>query len=187
MGRRYNDFGWDSPAFLVNALSLVLVLIFLIPLIPLKWLKDKAFKNEKVTEVIRRYWDQWLVVILLLTFTRLTFACVINFVEFRIDVNTILTTSTVFTVYTFMSLSMVIFFFTYLGIHTYHRTKSDRISIEIGTQRPEMAEGSGDPGLTSTRIISKFLEDIDIRKAPASFHYLIYLLRRLAWALVLVY
>lgn len=66
---------------------------------------------------------------------------------------------------------MVWFFFIYLGIHTYSRTKSDRVSIEMGTQRPELSEGSMASYLTSTVIISKFLEDIDIRKAPACFHY----------------
>lgn len=81
-----------------------------------------------------------------------------------------------------MTLSMVLFFFIYLGIHTYHRTKADRISIEAGTQRPEMAEGSVDSTLPATRIMVKFLEDIDIRKAPAPFHYALYLIRSIIWA-----
>lgn len=111
----------------------------------------------------------------------------INFEYFSISRDNILTISTVLTVYVFMTLSMVLFFFIYLGIHTYHRTKSDRISLEIGTQRPEMSEGSRNPMLPATRIMVKFLEDIDIRKAPAPFHYAFYLIRYIIWSAILVY
>lgn len=82
---------------------------------------------------------------------------------------------------------MVLFFFIYLGIHTYHRTKTSRVSIEMGTQRPELSEGSNDPLLPGTLIMMRFLEDIDIRKALAPFHYALYLLRRIYWCFILVY
>mmetsp|Transcript_43337 Transcript_43337/g.50921 ORF Transcript_43337/g.50921 Transcript_43337/m.50921 type:complete len:245 (+) Transcript_43337:1786-2520(+) len=186
LARRFNDLGWDSPAFLVNAVCIIFALIFLVPLIPLRWLRRRNFQNERVVEVIRRYWDQTLVVLLLLTYTRLIFSCIINFEFLTVHSKDIFTASSVFTIYVFMTLAMVLFFFIYLGIHTYHRTKSDRISIEMGTQRPEMAEGATD-GVTETRIIAKFLEDIDVRKAPAGFHYTTYLIRRIIWAFILVY
>lgn len=123
----------------------------------------------------------------MLTYVRLIFACIINFEHLTIKSNDIQTASSVLTIYVFMTLSMVLFFFIYLGIHTYHRTKSDRISLELGTQRPEMAIGSQEAGLAATRIMVKFLEDIDIRKGPAPFHYAFYLIRYIAWACILVY
>jgi len=82
---------------------------------------------------------------------------------------------------------MILFFFVYVGVHTYHRTKSDRISLEVGTQRPELSHGSDDPSLPATRIMVRILEDIDIRKGPAPFHYAMYISRFFIWAFVLVH
>lgn len=100
--------------------------------------------------------------------------------------NDILTISSFLTVYAFMTMLMILFFFIYLGIHTFHRTKLERVSLELGTQSPELSKGSMDPGLPATRIMVKFLEDIDIRKGPAPFHYALYFLRFFVWAFVLV-
>jgi len=80
-----------------------------------------------------------------------------------------------------------LFFFFYAGVHTYHRTKNERISLELGTQRPELSHGSTDPTLPATRVMVKFFEDIDIRKAPAPFHYCLFLVRLFVWAFVLVH
>jgi hypothetical protein len=123
----------------------------------------------------------------MLTYTRLIFACVINFENMTVKSNDTQIASSVLTIYVFMTLLMVLFFFIYLGFHTYNRTKSDRISLELGTQRPDMTIGSQDDGLGYSRIIVKFLEDIDIRKAPAPFHYALYLIRYFVWAFILVY
>ena len=51
LSRRFNDLGWDSPAFLVNAVCVILVLIFLLPLIPINWLRRKNVKNQNVVEI----------------------------------------------------------------------------------------------------------------------------------------
>jgi hypothetical protein len=85
-----------------------------------------------------------------------------------------------------MTLLMLMLFFLYIGVHTYARTKTVRISIELGNQRPEMEKGSMDQNLPSTRIMVYMLEDIDIRKAPAPFHYLLHFVRFTVWAFALV-
>ena len=105
-------------------------------------------------------------------------------VEFSIS-GSIYLVSGLFTVFVFMSLCMQIFFFTYLGIHTFHRTKRVRVSMELGTQRHELSEGSMDPNLPATRIMTKFLEDIDIRKSLAPFHYVLLHIRMLIYCVVL--
>lgn len=134
-------------------------------------MKSKHYKSERMEELVRRYWDQILVVILMLIYLPLSFACVINFTDITIDKNNILYASSFLTIFTFMTLMMVWFFFIYLGIHSFSRTKTDRVSIELGTQRPQLSHDSMGPHITSTVIIAKFLEDIDVRKAPAPFHY----------------
>lgn len=101
---RFNDLGWDSPTFLANAICVILVLIFLVPLIPIRWLMKKNITNERFAEILRRYWDQCLVVLLLLTYTRLIFSCFINFEHMTMKVNDILTASSFLTIYVFMTL-----------------------------------------------------------------------------------
>lgn len=36
LSRRFDDLGWDSPVFLVNAVNTIFALIFLLPLLPIK-------------------------------------------------------------------------------------------------------------------------------------------------------
>ena len=181
---RFNDLGWDFPAFLVNAICVILIIFFLLPLIPLRWIINRQYRNERVYKVIRRYWFQTLVVLLLLKFARLCFSWLINMIEF-VTSDPIYLASAVFTVYVF-SLCMQIFFFTYLGIHTYHRTKTVRVSMEIGTQRHKLSESSMNLNLPVTWIIIKFLGDIDIRKSVAPFHYVLLHIRMLIYCVVLV-
>lgn len=184
---RFNDFGWDSPVFLANALTVILVLIFVIPVLFLICMKDKHYKNENKTEIIRRYWDQISVVICILVFTRLWFACVINFTAFTIEGDNIIMVSTILTVYVFMSLCMMWFTFIYAGIHTYFRTKTDRVSLEVGYHSRHLSDGAVMNYLPHTRLMCKLLEDIDIRKALAPFHYAFFMFRSAFWCFVLVY
>ena len=58
LSRRFNDLGWDSPEFLANAVCILMVICFLVPLIPIRDLRRRNFKNERIVEVLRRYWDQ---------------------------------------------------------------------------------------------------------------------------------
>ena len=58
LARRFNDLGWDSPALLANIVCIIFVIAFLLPLIPVYYIRQRNLKNERVIEVARRYWEQ---------------------------------------------------------------------------------------------------------------------------------